>query len=93
MTALYSKSIKRNLVKKGFRESNTDHKRYYYYSTEGKKTDIRTKLSHGDKTISKDLIAKMAKQIKLTNGEFVRFASCDISQEEYEEIVNSRRIL
>jgi hypothetical protein len=82
---LKTKDIKLNLSKKGFAESNTDHKVLWFY-LDGARTTIRTKFSHSAKEIDDDLIHLMANQIHLTKGEFVKFVICEISEPEYIEI-------
>jgi hypothetical protein len=82
---LKTKDIKANLCKKGFAESNTDHKVFWFY-IDGTRTPIRTKFSHSANEVGDNLIHLMANQIHLTKGEFVKFAVCEISEQEYIEI-------
>jgi len=67
MTPLKTRDIKASLIKKGFIKEEGDH-HYYYYIHNGKKTPIRTKLSHGKKEIGIGLIGLMATQTKLNNA-------------------------
>jgi hypothetical protein len=80
-----TKDIKASLCKKGFAESNTDHKVFWFY-IDGTRTPIRTKFSHSANEVGDNLIHLMANQIHLTKGEFVKFAVCQISEQEYIEI-------
>jgi hypothetical protein len=82
---LKTKDIKSNLLRKGFIEDNKDHK-YFYFCHNGKPSRIRTKFSHSANEIDDNLIHLMAKQIHLTKGEFVKFAVCEIGEQEYIEI-------
>lgn len=77
--------VQENLPKKGFVEQgDRDHVFYHFYH-EGRKTHIRTHVSHGSKykTLGDDLVSKMAKQCKLTTKQFRGLAECTFSQSEY----------
>ena len=50
----------------------------------GKKTIVRTKTSHGAREIDDNLLAQMAKQCKLSNGDFGLLVECPLSRDEYE---------
>jgi organic radical activating enzyme len=82
---LKTKDIKLNLCKKGFAESNADHKVFWFY-IDGIRTSIKTKFSHSANEVDDNLIHLMAKQIHLTKGEFVKFVICQITEQEYIEI-------
>jgi hypothetical protein len=82
---LKTKDIKANLCKKGFAESNTDHKVFWFYIN-GTRTLIHTKFSHSADEVDDNLIHLMANQIHLTKGEFVKFVVCQITEQEYIEI-------
>lgn len=71
-----------NMVKKGFVVRNTHHIFLHFYYM-GKKTEIRTRVSHGHEEIGQDNIHNMAEQIHLTAKDFLSFVSCDISEEQY----------
>ena len=86
------KVVSTNLKKKGFRTEQGDHERFIFYY-EGKKTAIRTKISHGEKEIGIHLVKKMANQLHLEKEEFVKFALCDISEKEYIAILHEKMIL
>jgi hypothetical protein len=81
---LKTKDIKLNLCKKGFAESNTDHKVFWFY-IDGTRTSIKTKFSHSANEVDDHLIHLMANQLHLTKSEFVKFAVCEISEQEYIE--------
>lgn len=52
-----------------------------YYG--GKKTSVRTRLSHGAKEYSDNLLAQMAKQVKLDRSQFDDLIDCPLTGEEY----------
>lgn len=84
MSSIKAKDIRRNLSKKGFEEDDKkDHIWLNYISPDGKKTTIRTKLSHGKSDIGDPLIAKMAKQVHLSKSDFLELVSCTLSGENY----------
>ncbi|MDR1307466.1 MAG: hypothetical protein LBK74_07825 [Treponema sp.] len=82
---LKTKDIRLNLCKKGFAESNTDHKVFWFYK-DGMRTPIRTKFSHSANEVDDNLIHLMANQIHVSKSEFVKFVMCQISEQEYIEI-------
>jgi predicted RNA binding protein YcfA (HicA-like mRNA interferase family) len=79
-----SRDIRKALLQKGFKISNSDHTFYTFYYR-GKKTNIFTKISHGETDISVSLISKMARQIKLSKNEFKSFVDCPLTAELYLE--------
>ncbi len=76
-----------SLKKKGFKEDNSNHKFYIYYKKDGKKSAVKTMVSHGSsyRTIGDNLLNKMAKQVRLTKPNFLQFIDCTLDQEKYEE--------
>lgn len=82
MTTIKVKTLTSNLCKKGFRIVENDHT-YFVLYIDGKKTSVKTKVSHGENEISDGLISKMAKQTFLSVKEFCDFAECKISEKEY----------
>lgn len=88
MSSLHTKDIKKNLQKKGFIVDNQrDHIWFNYITTDGKKTPIRTKISHGKSDIGDDLISKMARQTRISKKQFVELVECSLSKDEYFELV------
>ncbi|MCL2712291.1 MAG: hypothetical protein FWD37_03335 [Methanomassiliicoccaceae archaeon] len=74
------------LCSKGFKVSNSDHKRLRF-CIDGAETKITTKLSHGSGSdeLSAELIKRMSKQLHIKKEEFLKFIECTLSQEEYTE--------
>jgi predicted RNA binding protein YcfA (HicA-like mRNA interferase family) len=76
--------VEKSLLNKGFEAGGGDHHYFFYYSKAGKKTIVRTKTSHGAREIDDNLLAQMAKQCKLSNGDFGLLVECPLSRDEYE---------
>lgn len=70
------------LCRKGFQSHQSDHVYYYFYAN-GRKTAVRTKISHGEKEIGDNLLAVMARQVKLTKKLFGELVDCSMTQEQY----------
>ena len=87
MTTLKTKVIRTNLCKKGFRESEGDHHFLQLYNND-KKTAIHTKISHGKNEIDDTLIGLMARKVKLSKNDFVNYAKCNMTEDEYLKKVN-----
>ncbi|MBY6273821.1 MAG: type II toxin-antitoxin system HicA family toxin [Caldibacillus debilis] len=87
-----TKDIEAALLKKGFQRV-VSHHIYYFLYVDGKKTSIRTKISHGIKEYDKSLLSQMAKQLKLPNEMFVNFIKCPLSYEDYLKYLRDKQIL
>lgn len=83
---LKRRDIERALERKGFKRTEGNHSFFIYYTQAGKKTHVRTKTSHGKggKDIGDPLINRMAKQCRLTSGDFRQLVDCRLSREGYE---------
>ncbi|MCC6579612.1 MAG: type II toxin-antitoxin system HicA family toxin [Phycisphaeraceae bacterium] len=77
-----AKTVDAILCRKGFQRHTGDHV-YYYLYVDGKKTAVRTKISHGEKEIDDNLLSLMAKQIKLTKKLFGDLIDCPLTHEQY----------
>lgn len=82
MTTIKTNKVLNGLIKKGFCLAKGDHKRLIFY-VNGKKTEIRTKLSHGNKEINDFLIHKMSIQIKLDKKQFIDLIDCPMTSNAY----------
>jgi hypothetical protein len=72
-------SIKVNLCKKDFAESNTDHKVFWFY-IDGIHTSIRTKFSHSANEVDDNLIHLMAKPDTLNQRRICKV--CNLSNKQ-----------
>lgn len=82
--------IEAALLRKGFQQKNTDHSYFHFFNKNGEKTIVYTKTSYGSKykTLGPPLIAKMARQCRLTKSQFQQLVECTLSHESYEKILN-----
>jgi len=81
------------LERKGFHQTDADHhKIFLYYTKEGKKTSIRTRVSRGSKyrRIDDALIAQMAKQLNLSKSQFIEFIECTLTQKKFENYLRKQ---
>ena len=91
MSVIDSKTTLRNLKKKGFVESNKDHKYLHLYLND--RFVLSTKISHGSSDIGEELIRAMSFQCALSKSEFLDLAKCPMSKDEYLEILERKGLL
>ena len=89
MATLKARKILSGLEKKGFVQAEGDHT-YLILYVNGKKTSIRTKVSHGSNEINDYLINKMSMQVKLERKKFLDLVNCPLSLERYLEELRSQ---
>ena len=89
MAALKARKILSGLEKKGFVQAEGDHT-YLILYVNGKKTSIRTKVSHGSNEINDYLINKMSMQVKLERKKFLDLVNCPLSLQRYLEELRSQ---
>lgn len=79
------------LLRKGFTlDSKRDHKYFFLYNTDGTKTTVYTKISHGsDNEISDGLLGQMRRQIRLDRDNFENYLNCTFSKEQYLDYLKS----
>ena len=86
------KDVLQNLQRKGFvRTERTDHTFLTYHNKLGIKTRVFTFVSRGTshKSIQDPLIAKMARQCKLTKSDFLDLVDCSMSRDRYDKLIAS----
>lgn len=84
MVVLKPQKVIRALKKKSFKSFPGDHTRLILF-VNGKKTEIKTKVSHGSQEINDYLIGRMASQLKLDKKGFLDYVSCTKTTREYIE--------
>lgn len=80
--AYSGKEVRSAITKKGFEESNGHHK-FLIFHVDGKKTQIRTRISHGKKTYTGQLWNCLKKQLHLNSDQLSEFIECHLSEEQY----------
>jgi hypothetical protein len=76
-----------SLKAKGFFEDREGHHIFLIYETkDGFRTEVRTRVSHqsGGGDISDNLLAAMARQVKLSRRDLEQLIDCPLSREDYE---------
>ena len=89
MPALKTREVDRALVNKlGFEKTETHHHVYRLW-LEGKLV-ARTYISHGGRELSRYHVSQMAKQCRLSTGEFVDAVRCPLTREDYHRLLRER---
>lgn len=92
MTAIKTRDIERALLSKGFQRVDSNHK-YYFFYVNGKKTSVRTKISHGTDEYGDNLLGFMKNQLHLDKIELEEFIECSLSGEKYKDLLIERKIV
>ena len=91
MATYKRRAVARALWAKGFRQRESHHSDFVYYTNDGRKTAIQTKMSHrhGGADIDDSLIGRMAQQCHLRTAEFRALVECSLSRADYEALLVS----
>lgn len=93
MSAIKKKEIESALLSKGFIPHQTDHE-YLWLYVAGKKTSVKTWLSHGIYEYGDDLLAKVKKQLGVSKKQLLDLIKCPLSHEDYvAHLKQTRRIV
>lgn len=84
-----TKDIASVLKRKGFEQSQRHHK-FFVLRIKGKKSVIRTKLSHGAKEYGAPLLSQVAKDLLLSNAELEDLLDCPLGYKKYVQLVRLR---
>ena len=80
--------VRRALLRKGFRQSDSRHRWYEYEQLNGEASGIKTLMSHGaDRDLGDRLLGQMARQIHLSRRQFEQLIDCGLSQDDYEAVM------
>ncbi len=82
MVTLKTRTVLTGLQKKGFVQAEGNHT-FLIFCMKGKKTSVRTKVSHGGGEIDDYLINKMSMQLKLEKKQFLDLVNCPLSLSGY----------
>jgi hypothetical protein len=75
------------LGRKGFVRSESHHTYFVYHDTQGRKSPIRTRTSHGCRELDDYLLAQMAKQCQITKQQFLNLIDCQLNQAGYQDLL------
>jgi hypothetical protein len=84
-----TKTIRAALLKKGFVAENTHHEMFWLV-VDGKKTSVRTRISHGAKEYGDELLALVARQVGLGKQEMYRLIDCPMDGEKLRALLVER---
>lgn len=81
--------VERGLLRKGFRLTDTHHRRFVYHTLDGEQPQpVTTIMSDGaDRDISDRLLGLMARQLHLNRRQFDDLIDCRLSQADYEAMM------
>ena len=79
------RAIEDALNDKGYRPHDNDHKRFIYWTFEGRKTPVHTKTSYSHRDIGGELLGKMGRQCRLSTKDFLDLIDCPLTREVYEK--------
>jgi hypothetical protein len=89
---LPAREVDSALTRKGFRAVDNKH-RFYFLYRDGKKTSIRTMISHGEREISDSNCGNMARQMRITTSQFKDFVDCTIEGKDYVDLLIKNGVL
>lgn len=89
MSLRKTKDIRAALVGKGFDEDKTHH-HIYWLHVGGKKSGIRTRISHGKSEYGDNLLGPMATQLKLRRAQLNELIDCDLDADGYLDILREK---
>ncbi len=89
MASRKQREVGQGLENKGFARSNRHHK-YYILFVDGRKTNIKTRVSHGSKSeIDDNLLSFMARQVRLSKNDFLNLIDCPMLLDDYLRILRA----
>ena len=91
MATRKAREIKEGLTKKGFIAVQRDHT-YLFFSVEGRKSGIHTKISHGNKEYGDNILSLVARQLRITTKQLDDLLDCPMSYEDYLSILRTKNI-
>lgn len=86
------RAVEDALRRKGFVEEQKDHRYFYLYDEQGRRTAIFTKTSHSPshKDLGAPLLGQMAKQCGLKLPEFLELVDCTLDEVRYRALLRDR---
>lgn len=92
MATRKAREIKEGLTKKGFIPVQGDHT-FLFLSVEGRKSSIRTKISHGNKEYGDNILSLVARQLRITTKQLDDLLDCPLSYEDYLTVLKEKKII
>ena len=92
MSSYPTRRIRTALLAKGFEEEHTHHV-IFRLIVNGRKTGIRTRISHGAREYGDSLLAAVARDMGLRKAELDAFVQCPMSYENYIRVLAQRGML
>ena len=88
-----TREMESTLKKLGFVPAESKSKAHKWYELNLEEIPkVMTKLSHGRKKISRDLFAKIARQIGVNSPQLRDYAKCTREKEDYYRVLAARNI-
>lgn len=84
---LKSLLVSQSLLAKGFKQDRARDHVYFFFYYNGRRTAVRTKISHNEREINDNLCAFMARQMGLTVRQFREFVDCSLTGKMYAELL------
>ncbi|MDZ4164386.1 MAG: hypothetical protein U1C55_04595 [Smithellaceae bacterium] len=92
MATRKAREIKEGLTKKGFIPVQRDHT-YLFFSVEGQKSGVRTKISHGRSEYGDNLLSFVARELHLSRKQLDDLLDCPLSYEDYLSMLKEKKII
>ncbi len=92
MATRKAREIKEGLTKKGFIAVQRDHT-YLFFSVEGRKSGIHTKISHGRSEYGDNLLSFVAKELHLSRKQLDDLLDCPLSYEGYLSVLREKKVI
>ena len=84
-----TRTIRAAFLSKGFIADETHHEMFWFVAG-GKKTSVRTRISHGAKEYGDQLLTLMSRQIGLNKSELYRLVDCPMDGEKLKTLLVGR---
>ena len=92
MATRKAREIKEGLTKKGFITVQGDHT-FLFLSVAGRKSSIRTKISHGHREYGDNLLSLVARGLHISTKQLDDLLDCPLSYEDYLAILEKKQVL
>ena len=92
MSTIKTRDISKSLEAKGFKKQETHHEMYWLH-VDGKKTSVRTRISHGSTEYDGYLLGQVAKEMGLRRSELNNFVECCLSATDYVKLLSERKLI